>query len=205
VIEQAFTALREQQVSAREACRLLGKPRCSHYRCQQPPVPLSGPCAGQRRPPRTKPSNAWSAAEQARVLGVLRSDRFADKAPAQVWATLLDEGVYLCSESTMYRLLREHGEVRERRRQARHPAKVKPELVAFAPHEVWSWDITKLAGPTRGVYYDLYVMLDIYSRYVVGWQVAVTETGELAEEFIADAIARMAPLRTPSTPTGAPA
>lgn len=142
------------------------------------------------RPQRRSPSNALSAAERERVLEVLHSDRFADKAPEQVWAMLLDEGVYLCSPSTMYRLLRAHGEVWERRRQARHPAKVKPELVASASNEVWSWDITKLPGPARGVYYELFVMLDIYSRYVVGWQVNVVETGELAEAFIAATIAR---------------
>src|SRR5690606_30335844 len=102
-----------------------------------------------------------------------------------------DEGTYLCSESTMYRILRERGEVRERRRQAQHPPRVRPELVAHAPNEVWTWDITKLSGPHRGVYYDLYVMLDIYSRYAVGWQVAARESGELAEEFIADAVARI--------------
>jgi putative transposase len=186
VIDEAFTELRDLS-SVRAACVLLGKPRATHYRRQQPAVTASD----QPLTPRPRPANALCDAERVQVLEVLHSQRFADKAPAQVWATLLDEGIYLCSESTMYRLLREHAEVRERRRQARHPAKVKPELVAFAPNEVWSWDITKLAGPARGVYYDLYVMLDIYSRYVVGWQVAVTETGELAEEFIADAIARL--------------
>jgi hypothetical protein len=123
------------------------------------------------------------------VLEVLRSPRFVDKAPAQVWAALLDEGRYLCSISTMYRLLRQAGEVRERRAQATHPAKVKPELVATAPDMVWSWDITKLKGPDRGVYYDLFVMLDIYSRKVVHWLVAPTETAELAEGFITDAVA----------------
>jgi putative transposase len=191
VIDEAFAELRGRGLtSARAACRLLGKPRSSHYRRQRPAPPTEpGRPDGPRA--RRRPSNALSEAERARVLEVLRSQRFVDKAPAQVWATLLDEGLYLCSESTMYRLLRGHGEVSERRRQARHPAKVKPELVAYAPNQVWSWDITKLAGPARGVYYDLYVMLDIYSRYVVGWQVAVTETGELAEEMIADAVARL--------------
>jgi hypothetical protein len=101
---------------------------------------------------------------------------------------LLDEGVYLCSQSTMYRILRATGESRERRRQATHPAKVKPELVAHAPGEVYGWDITKLRGPLRGIWYDLYVMLDIFSRYVVGWMVAETETAELATEFIDDVI-----------------
>jgi putative transposase len=119
-------------------------------------------------------------------LAVLRHDDFVDKAPAQVWATLLDEGQYLCSESTMYRILRAHGEVRERRAQATHPAKVKPELVATAPGQVFSWDITKLQGPSRGQYLHLYVMLDIFSRYVVGWTVAAAESATLAAEFIAD-------------------
>jgi putative transposase len=209
VIEVAFTELTEGGLaSARAACQLLGKPRSSHYRRLRPAPPgqlndgqtgdrnSDAPDGGQDgghegRQSRRRPSNALSDAERARVLDLLRGGRFVDKAPAQVWATLLDEGVYLCSESTMYRLLRAHGEVRERRRHARHPAKVKPELVAYRPNEVWSWDITKLPGPARGVHYDLYVMLDIYSRYVVGWQVAVTETGELAEDLIADTIARL--------------
>jgi putative transposase len=177
----------------RRACALLGRSRATHYRHQQPSHQhSSNPVGGNDNHPRLRrrsPSNALSAAERERVLQVLHCDRFADKAPEQVWATLLDEGVYLCSPSTMYRLLAQHGEVRERRRQARHPAKVKPELIAEAPNEVWSWDITRLPGPTRGVYYELFVMLDIYSRYVVGWQVHVAETGELAEAFIAEAIA----------------
>jgi putative transposase len=122
------------------------------------------------------------------VRQLLRDPAFVDKAPAQVWAPLLDDGIYLCSESTMYRILRETGESRERRRQATHPSKVKPELVAHAPGEVYSWDITKLRGPLRGIWYDLYVMLDIFSRYVVGWMVAETETAELATEFIDDVI-----------------
>jgi putative transposase len=184
VIDTAFTEL-VPLTSTKRACALLGKSRATHYRRANPkPAPV--------RPPtrRRQPPSALSDAEQARVLEVLRSPRFADKSPAQIWATLLDEGVYLCSQSTMYRLLRQHGEVRERRRQATHPPRVRPELVAHHPNEVWSWDITKLAGPYRGVYYDLYVLLDIYSRYVVGWHVASRESGELAQEFIADAIAR---------------
>jgi putative transposase len=182
VIEDAFVELAPLTSTAR-ACALLGKSRATHYRRARP-VPA------RPRGPRRRPANALSDAERAWVLDVLHAPRFVDKAPAQVWATLLDEGTYLCSESTMYRLLRGRGEVCERRRQAQHPPRVRPELVAHAPIEVWTWDITKLRGPHRGVYYDLYVMLDIYSRYVVGWQVAATETGELAEQFIADAIAR---------------
>jgi putative transposase len=184
VIDDAFTEL-VPLTSTKRACVLLGKSRATHYRRANPkPVPVRPPT------PRRRPPSALSDAEQAEVLAVLRSPRFADKSPAQIWATLLDEAVYLCSQSTMYRLLRANGEVRERRRQATHPPRVRPELVAHQPNQVWSWDITKLAGPYRGVYYDLYVMLDIYSRYVVGWQVAPRESGELAEEFIADAIAR---------------
>jgi putative transposase len=131
-----------------------------------------------------------STAEQQGILEVLHSDRFADLAPAEVWATLLDEGVYLGSESTFYRLLRHAGEVRERRRQATHPAKVKPELTAGAPNEVWSWDITKLRGPAKWSYYYLYVILDIFSRYVVGWMVASRETGPLAEVLIRQTCAK---------------
>jgi putative transposase len=119
---------------------------------------------------------------------VLHSERFCDRAPAQVWATLLDEGIYLCSVSAMYRLLRERSEVRERRRIARHPAHLKPELVATGPNQVWSWDITKLAGPYRWTWFHLYVILDVYSRYVPAWLVAPRESARLAEELIADAI-----------------
>jgi putative transposase len=124
------------------------------------------------------------------VIDSLNSERFCDKAPAQVWATLLDEGVYLASISTMYRLLRERAQVRERRTQARRPALVKPELVATAPRQVWSWDITKLAGPYKWTWFQLYTIIDVYSRYVVGWQVAPKESAALAEQLIADAIYR---------------
>ncbi len=121
---------------------------------------------------------------------MLTSERFCDQAPAQVWATLLDEGTYLASISTMYRELRKQSLVRERRAQARRPAHVKPELVATAPNEVWSWDITKLAGPHKWTWYQLYVILDVYSRYAVGWLVAPRESARLAEELIADAVHR---------------
>jgi putative transposase len=124
------------------------------------------------------------------VLSVLRCEEYCDLAPAQVWARLLDDGTYLCSISTMYRLLAIAGENRERRRQRTHPARKKPELISRRPNQVWSWDITKLAGPERGVWFDLYVIIDIFSRYVVGWTVARHETGELAEALIADALAR---------------
>jgi len=122
--------------STARACDLLGRARASHYRTKSPTVPAP-------RSPRPTPANALTAAERQEVLKVLNSGRFVDKSVAQTWATLLDEGTYLCSRSTMHRLLREAGASRERRRQAAHPARVKPELVATAPVQVWSWDITK--------------------------------------------------------------
>jgi putative transposase len=178
MIDTAFTQL-QPLLNTKTACHLLGKSRATHYRRCRPIV-------SRPRPARPTPANALTPAERARVLAVLHHDDFVDKAPAQVWATLLDEGQYLCSQATMYRILRQHGEVRERRAQATHPAKVKPELVATAPGQVFSWDITKLQGPGRGEYYHLYVMLDIFSRYVVGWTVAAAESAELAQAFIAD-------------------
>ena len=123
------------------------------------------------------------------MLAVLDSPRFADKAVAQVYTILLDEGTYLCSQATMHRLLRERGTSGERRAQATHPARKKPELLAAGPDQVWSWDITKLKGPARGIWYLLYVILDIYSRKVIHWEIWPTETGTLAKEFIQNAIA----------------
>jgi putative transposase len=182
VIDEAFAAL-EAVLGVTAACAVSGKSRATVHRHRQPqPVVL-----GSRSAPAPHPA-ALSPDERARVLAVLRSPRFVDRAPAQVWATLLDEGLYLCSISTMYRLLRECGQVRERRRQAIHAARVRPELVARAPSQVFTWDITKLKGPVKGVYYDLYVMLDISSRYVVHWEVHARESAELAEQFIAAAI-----------------
>lgn len=169
--------------STKQACDLLGWSRATHYRARRSPV--DRPAA-----PRPTPPNALSPAESRRVLEELNSGRFVDKSVGQCWATLLDEGTYLCSMSTMHRLLRRAGQAGERRRQATHPARVKPELLATGPLDVWSWDITKLRGPQRGVYYDLYVILDIYSRYVVGWTVAARESAELAERLIADAVTR---------------
>ena len=163
--------------SIQGACALLGRARASHYRS------LAGPVFGPPVP-RPAPANALGEAQRQQILVLLRSAEYCDLAPAQVWARLLDDGVYLCSIRTMYRLLAVAGENRERRRQRTHPAKKKPELIAKAPNVVWSWDITKLRGPTRGVYYELYVILDIFSRYVIGWTVQAAETGELAKEFI---------------------
>ena len=166
----------------RRAASLLGRSRATHYRH------LRGPRLGPPAP-RPAPANALSEAERQRVLSVLRSPEFCDVAPAQIWARLLDDGIWLCSISTMYRLLAVAGENRERRRQRTHPAKKKPELIATKPNQVWSWDITKLRGPERGVYYELFVIIDIYSRYVIAWCVAGAETGELAKAFIDNAIA----------------
>ncbi len=180
MIDNHFDALAEQ-TCVRRAAQLLGRSRATHYRRKQPP--RHGPPA-----PRPTPVNALTTPERKHVLSVLRSEEYCDLAPAQIWARLLDDGIYLCSISTMYRLLVEAGECRERRRQRTHPAKKKPELIARKPNQVWSWDITKLRGPTRGVYYELYVIIDIYSRYVIDWIVAPAETGELAKEFIDTAI-----------------
>jgi putative transposase len=168
-----------EHISEREACHLCGVSRATRQRCKR------GPRCGPPRP-RPRPVNTLTTAEEAAVLEVLRSPQYCEMAPAQIWAKLLDANIYMCSVSTMYRLLRGAGECRERRRQRTHPAKKKPELLATKPLQVWSWDITKLRGPERGVYYDLYVIIDIYSRYVVGWMIQNTETGELAKEFIED-------------------
>lgn len=138
---------------------------------------------------RRAPANKLTAAERHQVLSMLNCDRFVDQAPLEVYAQLLDEGTYLCSVSTMYRILRENTQVAERRRQARHPARVCPELVAEAPRQVYTWDITKLPGPAKGVYYDAYVMVDIYSRYIVGVHVQTRESGLLAVEFMTEIFA----------------
>jgi len=163
MIDEAITEL-QPLVGTRKACQVTGRPQASHYRRhRQSPAPARPP--RERRPqPR-----ALSPDERARVRAVLNSPEYVDKAPASVYHELLDDGVYLASTSTMYRILREHDEVHGRRRQAVHPARVKPELVAEGPNSVWSWDITKLHGPAKWTYYHLYVILDIYSRYVVGW------------------------------------
>jgi putative transposase len=182
VIDEAFGRL-EPLLGTKVACAAVGRARATHYRHLKPGRTTEAL-------PRPAPPNKLADGEVDDILGVLRSPRFVDCSPAQVYFTLLDEGVYLASESSFYRILRTHDEVRERRRQATHPAKVKPELIADRPLVVWSWDITKLKGPKRGVHYDLYVVLDIFSRYVVAWCVAPSECGELAKELIADAVAR---------------
>jgi len=171
--------------SVRAACRAAGRAQASHYRRhRQSPVP-DRPVRERKAQPR-----ALSPGERGTVRAVLNSPSFADLAPAAVYHELLDEGVHLCSTSTMYRILHAHDEVRERRRQAVHPARVKPELVATAPNRCWSWDITKLHGPVKWSYYHLYVIIDIYSRYVVGWLIAGVESKVLAEKLLADTIAK---------------
>jgi putative transposase len=183
-VDQAVATL-APAVGTVRACRAVGQPRSSWYRRhRRSPLPP--------RPPRSAPApqpRALSAAERAQILDVLHDERFCDLAPASVYATLLDEGSYLCSISTMYRLLRQRGETGDRRRHATHPARVKPELLASGPNQCWSWDITKLAGPARWTWFYLYVILDIYSRYVVGWMLAAREAAALAERLLADTIA----------------
>lgn len=177
------------------ACAALAVPRSSFYRAQAAPQAAPEP----EPAPRPAPPRALSAAEQAQVRAELNSERFQDQAPREVYATLLDEERYLCSVSTMYRILAAHAEVRERRNQRRHPTYQKPELLATGPNQVWSWDITKLRGPSKGVYYYLYVLLDIYSRYVVGWLIAEVESAELAEQLIAETCAKQGVARTQLT------
>ncbi|SNQ52183.1 transposase [Frankia canadensis] len=169
-------------VGPAKACELTGRSRATFYRRHRPPV------AAARRSPkpyseRVQP-RALSPGERAEVLAVLNSERFADMSPASVWATLLDEGVYLASWRTFYRILAAEGQTGERRGQATHPPHVKPELLAAAPNRVWTWDITKIKGPSKHSYFYLYVILDIFSRYVVGWMLASNESGELAKELV---------------------
>jgi putative transposase len=175
-----------ETVGRAPACRALGIPRASFYRrvgWKEPPA------SSTHRP---TPARALAEPERKAVLEQLHSKRFQDKAPAQVYAALLDEGTYLCSIRTMYRLLDQHGEVRERRNQLTHPNYKKPELLATGPNQVWSWDITKLRGPAKWTYFHLYVILDIFSRYVVGWMVAPRENAELARRLIKESCQKQA-------------
>jgi putative transposase len=165
------------------ACDAMGIARASVYRRRQPTRPPA---------PRPTPTRALDPIERQTVLETLHSERFLDAAPAQVHATLLDEGTYLCSPRTMYRLLDTAGEIKERRDQVRRPHYAAPELLATRPNEVWSWDITKLLGPAKWTYFYLYVILDIFSRYVVGWMLAPRETAALAERLIAETCAKHA-------------
>jgi len=164
------------------ACRVLSVPRASYYRRQR------ADDRDVRHGPRRQSPRALTDQERREVLSELHSERFVDKSPAEVHACLLDEGVYPCSVRTMYRILSQENEVRQRRNQLRHPRYQKPELLATAPNQVWSWDITKLLGPAKWTYFYLYVILDIYSRYVVGWMVASRENAELAQRLIREAV-----------------
>jgi len=165
------------EIGTAPACQALGLPRASLYRMRQPPAVHL---------PRPAPPRALAPGERRAVLDTLRSERFMDQPPAQVHAALLDEDTYLCSSRTMYRILDSAQEVKERRNQVRRPHYAKPELLATRPNEVWSWDITKLMGPAKWTYYYLYVILDIFSRYVVGWMVAPRESAALAEGLISE-------------------
>ena len=177
-------------LGAGAACRSLGLPRgaAARHRAQTHRLQQVGP--RPKPPARPRPPLALNAQENQALLDALNSERFADTAPAAMYATLLDEGRYLGSVRTMYRRLAADGACRERRNQLTHPVYSKPELLAVAPNQVWSWDITKLKGPEKWTCYHLYVILDIFSRHVVGWLLAERECAELAQQLIADAVSR---------------
>lgn len=171
------------EVGTKPACAAVGISRASVYRLRaRRRIPRAVP---QKRP---SPPRALKAEERQQVLRVLHSEKFVDKAPQEVYAALLDEGQYVCSIRTMYRLLEANQEVKERRNQLRHPTYQKPELLATAPNQVWSWDITKLLGPVKWTYFYLYVILDIFSRYAVGWMIASRESKALAQKLIQETI-----------------
>jgi len=184
MIDQAVAEL-TPLVGVRTGCAAVGEAQARWYRRhrQSPPPP---------RPERMLASQprALSEVERKELRRVLNSEEHVDEAPATVYAKLLDAGIYLASVPTMYRVLRAHGEVGERRRQATHPAAKKPELLATKPNQVYSWDITKLLGPVKWTYYYLYVILDIYSRYVPGWMLAHAENAKLAEALLADTVTK---------------
>ncbi len=165
-------------VGTSAASQALCMPRASYYRDRRK---TSSPEVAASRP---SPARALRPAERQTVLAHLHSERFQDRSPAAVYATLLDAGEYHCSIRTMYRLLAQRGESRERRDQLTHPPYKKPELLATAPNQLWSWDITKLLGPAKWTYFYLYVILDVFSRYVTGWMVAMRESAELAKRLI---------------------
>jgi len=171
------------EVGTKPACAAVGINRARVYRLR------ARRRMSQAVPPkRPSPPRTLKAEERQQVLEVLHSEKFVDKAPPEVYAALLDEGQYVCSIRTMYRLLEANQEVRERRNQLRHPSYQKPELLATAPNQVWSWDITKLLGPVKWTYFYLYVILDIFSRYVVGWMIASQEAKALAQKLIQETV-----------------
>lgn len=174
-------------VGAKAACAALGFPRASFYRKKG-----LGSASVPNPVAKTEPARSLTPAERVSVLARLHEERFQNASPAEVYAVLLDEGVYLCSIRTMYRILADEGESRERRNQLVHPPYKKPELLATGPNQLWSWDITKLLGPAKWTYFYLYVILDVFSRYVVGWMVADGESAELAKQLIADTCGKQA-------------
>ncbi len=174
------------QLGVLPMCKAIGLARATFYRHSNGGVQEAGVRAHKRK----EPTRSLTPVERNNVLDLLTSERFVDCAPGQIWATSLDEGKYFCSVSTMYRILRAECGVRERRDQLRHPEYVKPELLATRPNQVWSWDITKLSGPAKWTYFNLYVIMDIFSRYVVGWMVAHRETASLARLLIAESCAK---------------
>jgi putative transposase len=184
MIDDAVDELTEI-VGTKAALVAVGVDRATWYRRHR----QSDPPVRPERVPTPQP-RALSPVERKQIKALLDSDEFVDEAPATVYAKLLDQGIYRGSVSTMYRVLHEHDEVRERRRQATHPAHKKPELIATTPNSVWSWDITKLHGPEKWTYFHLYVILDIYSRYAVGWMLARAERAELSRRLINDTIAK---------------
>ena len=201
-MDTAFTQLRAADMSTVAACALTGRSRATHYRRTAAAAAVvidvgageSTTASGGQPVPsrrlRRPPPCTITEAERVQVLAVLNSEQYRDLAIPQVWARELDEGRYWCSQSSMYRIARACGQTRERRAQASHPPRVRPELVAHGPSEVWSWDITALKGPRKGEWYKLYVVMDIFSRYVTGWLVANAEDAVVAKDFLAEAIAR---------------
>jgi putative transposase len=175
-------------VGIQSACDSLGAARASFYRQRPVLGPSPAPVESVSATPRPSSPRALTAEERQQVLDILHNERFQDCPPATVQATLLDEGQYHCSIRTMYRLLAQEGESGDRREQLIHPLYQKPELLATAPNQLWSWDITKLRGPVKWTYFYLYVALDVFSRYVVGWMIAPRESGELAKLFLEETI-----------------
>ena len=177
-----------RQVGIELACRALPGSRAGYYRRRRLEV-SSEKTQVDQTPVQTKEptGRALSSQEREDLLDLLHLKRFVDQAPREVYATLLSEGHYHASVSTMYRLLRTNQEVQERRNQLRHHTYVKPELLATGPNQVWSWDITKLKAASKWTYYYLYVVIDIYSRYVVAWRIAPCESAEIAEQMIMEA------------------
>lgn len=178
---EALAALAPGSGIIAAACDALGVSRATFHRRQ---VAAARPPAAHRQRP--TPARAIPQPERGHIIALLREPHFADLAPAEIYATLLDQGIYLCSIRTLYRILHEHQEVRERRRQLRHPVYQKPELLAQGPNQVWSWDITKLMGPSKWTYFYLYVIIDIFSRRVVGWHIADTESAALFKPLFED-------------------